>query len=142
MPHAHNSLLNAFAEIGLLGLVSIGSIAVGMIVYFWRAWRHGEAGARLRLAACAGGFAGLLAHSQVDHFLIWPAVVLQALILLALAMPGGFPSGGRRWLGAAIPATALAAATLLLWTDRPYEALDSGRGASELRKLGSGRPGV
>src|SRR5207302_1861711 len=84
-------------------------------------------------------------QSQVDHFLIWPAIPLQVIILIGLIVPLGHgprPTAGnpeianrpapegrrRRTLARALvlPLIGLAAAAILVWTDLPYAALYAG----------------
>lgn len=131
-PHAHNYLLNAAAETGLLGLIASGWIAVALGIALRRTWQRASRARRVLMAGAIGSLLGFAAHSLADNHIVLPSLGLIVIATLALALDGGDapavqPRRAYRlsvaWLG--LPALILAGGSL--WSGWTYWHFDQGR---------------
>jgi O-antigen ligase len=80
LPHAHDMYVQAAAELGIVGLLALGLLAVAIFRRLWAGWRSDrwlEAGAVIvSLAALAG-------QSLVDNFSNLPFICLMVVTLVA-----------------------------------------------------------
>ncbi len=110
--YAHSWLMQAGAELGLIGLALLLLFWLGMAVLAWRIWRGRSSSAPAEpfwalLALLALGFNGLYEFTlQWQAFLVLTG--LLAGIGCAGAVPLGSPSTARGWVATALGAAALA----------------------------------
>jgi tetratricopeptide (TPR) repeat protein len=82
--HAHDLALNVAAEMGLPGLIALAATIILVARHGRRALRSaGDSAAWAHTAACGASFVALGAHSLVDMPMMFPAVVLLMLGILA-----------------------------------------------------------
>lgn len=89
--HAHDLALNVAAEMGLPGLIALAVTVFLIARTGWRALRRSEIGAEwAHTAGCAAAFVALGVHSLVDVPMMFPAVTLLMLGILAagIIQPG------------------------------------------------------
>ncbi|MDI6857663.1 MAG: O-antigen ligase family protein [Dehalococcoidia bacterium] len=133
--HAHNGLIQAAVDAGVLGLLALvllGGFVAWMLV---RTYRAGSTGDRLTVIAAGGALAGFAAHNMADAANTWKAPLIALAAVLALVVANyravvaerstpanpGDPAGGRLSLPRLLPALprvviAIAIAGLfLLW---------------------------
>lgn len=82
--HAHNGLIQAAVDAGVLGLLAIallGGFVAWMLVQTYRA---GSAGDRLTTIAAGGALAGFTAHNMADAANTWKAPLIALAAVLAL----------------------------------------------------------
>jgi tetratricopeptide (TPR) repeat protein/O-antigen ligase len=89
--HAHNLVLNGAAEMGLPGLLALAVTVILIVRHGWRALRrtHDQTD-WAHTAGCAAAFVALGVHSLVDVPMMFPAVTLLMLGILAagIVQPG------------------------------------------------------
>ena len=92
-PNAHNIVLNALAETGLVGLAAL--LAAGFLgaLQVRRTWRHAGDRRPVVVAALAGLLA-VLAHSMVDVVFEVPGILILSFVVAAFAFttPGDVPA--------------------------------------------------
>ena len=85
VPWAHNLYLQALAEQGVIGLVTLAPLLLYAIVTSWRARRLPMAEQRIVAAGALGALVGFCAASAVELTFVREWVILAIFILLALA---------------------------------------------------------
>jgi tetratricopeptide (TPR) repeat protein/O-antigen ligase len=125
-PHAHSYLVTTAAEMGLIGLVASGWMALAIVVAFKRTWQSAGRAHRLLMAGCSASLLGFSVHSLVDNHVAVPAIALALIAALALALNDQLDqgSGGGDW-GSGIRVRMLLVPGLLLaaglfWSDLAY----------------------
>ena len=79
--HAHNLVLQTWAELGLLGLMLLVLAGAILILAFVSAWRKRFS---TRLAAYAGVGVAVLLHNQLDYLFESPGYLLGVIVILGL----------------------------------------------------------
>ena len=95
--HAHNLILNTAAELGLLGLVALTTTVILIVRRLVKLMRH-ETRPRewAFMVACGASLAGFGVHSLVDMPMIFPAVMLLMLGILAAGVLKPLPNQTHR----------------------------------------------
>ncbi len=120
-PHAHSYPFTTAAESGLISLVVSGWLALAVAVALWQTWRRADRNHRLLMAGGVASVAGFAVHSLVDNHITVPAIALNLIVVLALALVdrSRTESAGRlplAWLW--MPALLLIG--LACWSDGAY----------------------
>ena len=79
--HAHNMLLQTWAELGLIGLLLLVLASVLLIFAFISAWRHRSTA---RLAAYGGAGIAVLLHNQLDYLFESPGYLMGVAVIIGL----------------------------------------------------------
>jgi tetratricopeptide (TPR) repeat protein len=104
--HAHNLPLNVLSELGVLGLLALSVTVFLLSWYGWCALRAAPDTAEWAYrAACGASLAACGVHSLVDMSLMFPAVMLLALLVMAAGIGTARPAyaariDGRVWRAA------------------------------------------
>lgn len=146
-PHAHNYLLNAAAETGLLGLLASAWAALALGLALRRTWQKSDRAHRFLMAGAIGSLLGFAAHSLADNHIILPSIGLIVILTLALALDGHDAPAFRPsrtyhlsvvWLG--LPALVLAAGSL--WSGWAYWHFDQGRQYAQAGEWSAAAPPI
>jgi O-antigen ligase/tetratricopeptide (TPR) repeat protein len=89
LPHAHDMYVQAAAELGIVGLLALGLLAVAVVRRLWAAWRSER---WLEAGAVIASLAALAGQSIVDNFSNLPFVCLMVVTLVAW-VDGGLAQG-------------------------------------------------
>jgi O-antigen ligase len=84
IPWAHNLYLEVLAEQGLIGLLTLGCLAVGSLLTAWKAQRTGTTEARLLGAAALAALIGFWSAGVVELSLLREWVVTTLFMLLGI----------------------------------------------------------
>ncbi len=91
--HAHNLILNTAAELGLLGLLALSATVTLVVRRLVNLLQHvTEPHEWALVAACGASLAGFGVHSLVDMPMMFPAVMLLMLAILAAGLPHPLPA--------------------------------------------------
>jgi len=89
--HAHGTLFNLLAEMGLLGLLGMAALVISSAGLLFRRMRTARGSALVGLIAAAASLAALGIHSFVDCFHTEPIALWLFVMILGMALGGTQP---------------------------------------------------
>jgi len=93
--HAHGTLFNLLAEMGLLGLLGMTGLALGSAWLMFRRMQTAHGEVLMGLIAAAASLAALGVHSLVDCFHTEPIALWLFVMILGMALGGAQPVARR-----------------------------------------------
>lgn len=84
--HAHNVLLHIAAELGIVGLVTLGATLFVIVMAARKNWREMDNRQRGTLAGAVGAVVAFAVHQLADLPAMSPAIALSGLVALTLVM--------------------------------------------------------